>query len=186
MQQHFIYIVPRGSDLATAFHERLTPPFADAQTEAEVSVLQNVRMAYQFADQGPIAAGSSGEAGAVTVLRSAAHSLAGAPIRVDEPFRAARSLNLRDLDTEHDDHPGYALLEEPNDFNVGVFPLREALPELARAVGDEAAARLAFERSHDAVIVAVTQYLDDDIALLEESFEEWKSDNAGQVGHGTD
>jgi len=70
------------------FARRLTPPYAteDASSTAQISVLNNLRMAYFNNDQIPIPAGTSVEGAAVHIMRSSLAATEVVSARLASPY----------------------------------------------------------------------------------------------------
>lgn len=118
-----IMIVTSLSALAEAFEVRMTPPFAskDARSEAETSVLRNVRMAWKNQDQIPIPAGTSAEGAVVHVLSNAARDCAVYGVDLASPFAGATDLWDGTASFTHPLPSPFHLIEKQNEFNLRVF-----------------------------------------------------------------
>lgn len=123
--QHRIVIVPGLSELADAFASRLRSPFSseDAASPAERSVLGNVAMAYFNNDQIPIPSGTSAEGGVAHVLSNAAQEVLLISRRVPEAFVGSRSLWVASAGLSAPNHSPFLLIEEENEFDIGVYDL---------------------------------------------------------------
>lgn len=118
-----IVVVPSMSAFAEAFDARMTPPYAtaDADTDAKVSVLNNVRMAWKNQDQIPIPAGTSAEAAVVHVITNAAKDAGVIGRDLTSPF--VGSTDAWDLSAALSPTlpSPFHLIEKENDWNLRVF-----------------------------------------------------------------
>jgi hypothetical protein len=118
-----IMVVPSMNELAEAFDARMTPPFdtRDAGSEAQVSVLSNVRMAWKNQDQIPIPAGASAEAAVAHVLSHAARDCGVLGHDLAAPFVGVTDLWDESASLSHPLPSPFHLIEKENDFELRVF-----------------------------------------------------------------
>lgn len=162
-----IVIVPSLNELAQAFDARMMPPydFKDARSEAETTVLNNVRMAWKNGDQIPIPAGTSAEGAVVHVLSNAARDCGLFGTDLPKPFTGSRDLWDESATLTSPAPSPFHLIEKDNDWNVRVFAfdaqeVRAALAGLDSSLHGMSDDEIEALIGHDAAVVART-YFDD-------------------------
>lgn len=166
-----IFIVPSLAAFASSFAKRLTPPYseADASTNAEISVLNNVRMAYFNGDQIPIHSGTSAEAAVAHLIKATALDLAVVGRAVRSAFVGHESLRDQSEVASGEFHSPFLLIEEHNDFDIGVYGLNVA--ELSRSIDSELFDTLDAEYS-DAVVISLSEPETEVDAALSDAYTE--------------
>lgn len=161
-QSNTIYIVPSLAIFTQEFTRRLTPPYdlRDANSDAEISVLNNVRMAYINQDQYPIPSSTSAEGGIARLIHSTGKEVSIIGREIESPFIG--SLSMRNFEVEIKGSPlnPFQLLRQNNDYNIGVYALK--IEEVSSYLNDELMNILKNDYSNGkAIVVTVTDDIDD-------------------------
>jgi hypothetical protein len=130
-----IRIAPDLEELAKAFESRMQSPLVEelAKTEAEFSVIANVRMAFDWKQQYPIPAGTSAERAVILILERASGDVALASTELEG--EVALPLPRADAVTDSSGRLNpILLLEEDNLYGAALYRYEPgALPELVPA-----------------------------------------------------
>ena len=156
-----IYIIPSLEMFTLEFARRMTPPYdtADGSSRGEVSVLNNVRMAFVNQLQYPIPAGTSAEGAIARLVHSSAQTVGIIGRVVGAPFVGARSLSNAELKGITNLNP-FKLVEVENDYKIGVFALD--LEEVSGILDDDDLINtLATDYADGAIVVTITDDLED-------------------------
>jgi hypothetical protein len=160
-----IYIIPSLEMFTLEFARRMTPPYdpKDGSSRAEISVLNNVRMAFVNQSQYPIPAGTSAEGAIARLVHSSAQTVGIIGREVDAPFVGAHSLSNANVAETTTLNP-FKLLEDENDYEIGVFALD--FNEVSNILNDDILiTTLAREYPNDAIVISITDdpWWDDEI-----------------------
>ena len=168
---NFIYIIPSPLEFAQTFNARLTPPYAesDAASDAQISVLNNVRMAYVNGDQIPIPAGTSAEAAVAHLIKVTALDSVVANAVTPDVFVGSRSLRAQSEEASGELHSPFLLLEEVNDYNVGIYAFQAS--EIAEFFDQEFAASLhALYGKSGAAVISLTENVSEAEADIDDAY----------------
>ncbi|GAB3131976.1 hypothetical protein [Marisediminicola antarctica] len=164
---HQLIIAPSFQAFSDKFAELLTPPYKPnvASSPAEMSVLNNVRMAYFNNDQLPIPSFTSAEGGTAHVALAAAREAGIIGRIIENIFVGSVDLRPESESLAGDVHSPLNILEPDSEFNFNAYKL--ILSEVEQFISPSEYEALAKDyNSGDAIVIAISE----DVSEEEEEY----------------